>query len=238
LKIRNLILCFALVATTGYSSTVGNWNGSLRDWNSPDMSIIKGIITAAGNTVEADEAITAGNLSNDQVFIMGEPVSTPTGSELTTLASWVNGGGILLLLADSGNTGLPALNNISSGIGASLVWGGSSSNTALAGGNFASTGPPFNIVGQLLTDSPGTAVTGGTALAGNYLAYQQFGSGWIFGFADRTDHDVLVSPGNTNAKLFLNIVGGTASSVPEPSTGLLLIGGLAGLLGFRRQTRA
>jgi PEP-CTERM motif len=239
MKVRHMILCLALAASTGYSSTIGNWTGSSRSWNSADMATLKGILTAAGNTVEADEAITVGNLSNDQLFVMGEPTSTPTAGELTTLTSWVNGGGILLLLADSGDSGLPALNNISSGIGASLVWGGSSTNAPLAGGVFATTGPPYNIVGQSLVSSPGTAVTGGTALAGNYLAYQHFGAGWIFGFADRSDHSVLLFADNPNAKLFLNLAGGTVSSaVPEPSTGLLLIGGLVGVLGAQRRKRS
>ncbi|HSP70021.1 MAG TPA: PEP-CTERM sorting domain-containing protein [Bryobacteraceae bacterium] len=202
------------------------------------MSTLKGILTAAGNTVEADEAITVGNLSNDQLFVIGEPTSTPTAGELTTLASWVNGGGILLLLGDSGNSGLPGLNNISAGIGGSLTWSGSSSGAALAGGVFASTGPPFNIVGQSLAETPGTAVGGGTALAGSLVQYQHLGSGWIFGFADRSDHNVNVSSGNVNAQLYLNLAGGTpSSSVPEPSTGLLLLGGLAGVLGAQRRKR-
>jgi len=229
------VLCFA---SASFASNIGNWIGSSRSWNSGDMSIVRASVIAAGNTVEADEALTAGNLSNDNVLVIGEPTSTPTAGELAALQSWVSGGGILLLFADSGNSGLPALNNIASGIGSSLSWSGSvSSIPTLAGGNFASTGPPFNIVGQALGTSPGTTVLGGTLLATDYIRYQALGSGWVFGFSDRSDHNTF-NPDNTtvNGQLFLNIVGGHATSaVPEPTTLVLTALGLGGII--RRRLR-
>lgn len=233
-----VVLLLGNVAFAG--AIIGNWSGSSRSWNNGDMATLKATMIAAGNTVEADEAITAANLSNDNLFVIGEPTLTPTAGELTDLQAWVNGGGILLMLADSGNSGLPALNNISAGIGSSLAWGGSaSSNTPLAGGVFATDGPPYNIVGQLLDITPGTTVAGGTSLNGDYLRYQQMGLGFVFGFADRSDHNTFApTNANTNGQLFLNLAaGGSGQPVPEPSTLFLTGLGLASLIRRRGQRR-
>ena len=219
-------------------SIIGNWSGSSRSWNNGEMATLKATMISAGHTVEADGAITAPNLSNDNLFVIGEPTSTPTIGELGDLQAWVNGGGILLLFADSADSGLPDLNNIAAGIGSSLTWGGgASSNTPLAGGNFATDGPPYNIVGQLLDFSPGTAVASGTSLSGDYLRYQQLGLGFVFGFADRSDHNVFApTNANTNGQLFLNLAG-PAQPVPEPTTLSLTGLGLAYLIRKRGQRR-
>ena len=113
----------AAVAVSAQGAVIGNWSGSLRSWNSPEMSSLKGVMTAAGHTVEADEAITAANLANDDIFVMGEP-TTPTAGEIADLLSWLNGGGILLILADSAGTGEAGANATASGIGSVLSWGG------------------------------------------------------------------------------------------------------------------
>ncbi|MDD2943991.1 MAG: PEP-CTERM sorting domain-containing protein, partial [bacterium] len=183
-------------------------------------------------------------LGNYDVFVMGEPGSTPNAAELGELSSWVSGGGILLLLADSGNSGLPGLDNIASGLGISFDWGGGvSGNRTLLGGNFASEGL-YDLVGQTLITTPGTGVTGGTVLAQNYLDYASLGLGWVFGFGDRLDHNFFINPigHNVNGDLFLNIangpVGNPNNSVPEPTTIWLLSLGLLAWLMFAPKKRA
>lgn len=232
-------LLAALAAGQLSAAVVGNFIGSSRSWNNGDMSTLKATAIGAGHTVEADEAITAGNLANNTHFVFGEPTVSLTAGELSTLTTWVSGGGILLLLADSGNSGLPALNNIAAGIGSALNWNGSAGSSGLlAGGNFATTGGPFNIVGSSLSLSPGTAVVaGGIALAGDNLRVEQIGAGYVFGFSDRSDHNVF-SPtnANVNGQLFLNILAGPGGNPPVPDSGssaVLLALGL-GLLAFAR----
>lgn len=129
--------------------------------------------------------------------------------------------------------------SILAGIGSSIVGGGSPVNGALAGGIFATTGPPFNIVGSSLTTTPGTAVTGGTSLAGSYLHYQAIGSGFVFAFADRLDHNVFAtSASNVNGQLFLNLANGAGEPepVPEPAT-LSLLGLFGAGVARRRKQR-
>ena len=197
-----------LVIQQASASNVGNFDGSLRSWNSGDMGITYATAIAAGHTIEADESISAVNLANDTHFVLGEPTVTPGGTQLADLSAWVQAGGILLLYAES-NGGLPALNNIALGIGSSLAWGGSiSSGATFVGGNFATEGPPYNLVGQSLSTTKGTPVmSGGTPLAGDYIRFEQLGAGYVFGFADRSDHNFFApTAGNANGQLILNIL--------------------------------
>ncbi len=234
------VLALAVVALpASATSIIGNWSGSGRSWNSGDMSVLKGTMIGAGHTVEADESITAGNLSNNDLFIVGEAGGAPTAGELTDLLSWVGGGGILLVLADSGGSGAAGGNAILSALGTGMVFGGSPVNSPLSGGNFASTGPPYGIVGSSISVTPGTAVTGGTSLAGTYIQYSAVGSGWVYAFADRSDHDFFgPTSGNVQGQLFLNLAGGGGGGepnpIPEPATLMLLGSGLAGLLLRKR----
>ena len=231
---RNLIL-WAVVAALACAplsaGIIGNWSGSARSWNSSEFSTVRALMIAQGHTVQADGAMSAGALAGVNMYIVGEPSSTPGGAELTALLNWVTGGGVVLLLGDSGGSGQTGLNAVSAGLGSSLSWGGSaSSQPALAGGVFATTGPPYDIVGQSLSTTAGTTVSGGTALTGDYIRWDQIGTGYVFGFGDRSDHNFFSpSTSNVNGELFLNLTAHSASDnvIPEPSTFFLLGTGLA-----------
>lgn len=220
------------------SNNIGIWSGSDRAWNDSDFTTIRNTMIGAGHTVEADGAITAANLANDDVFVIGEASSTPGAGELADLGAFVTGGGVLLLLADSYGTGVPGANGILSGIGSSLSFNSNSASSgALAGGIFATDGPPYNIVGQSLNVTPGSTALGGTTLAGGYLHYEKLGNGYIFAFGDRIDHDVFAPTGaNVNGQLFLNIAAyeGDICTIPAPA-GLLLASIGMGLVGWLRR---
>lgn len=236
-----VLLIFSQGSADG--ATIGNWSGSGRSWNYSDFSIINSTMTGAGHTVEADEAITASNLSNNDIFLIGEAASTPSSGELSVLQSWIQGGGILLILSDSGGLGVPGNNGILSGIGSALSFGDSASVvTPFPGGIFATTGPPYNLVGQTLSITQGSTAQGGTTLAGDYIHYEAMGLGYIFAFGDRSDHNYFApSASNVNGQFFLNIAAHSrpGPSVPEPvSIVLLAMGmGLIGAAQLRRRLR-
>ena len=61
---------FALWGCAALAANVGQWQGSLRSWNHPDMALLRAALVAAGHTLEADGPISASALANDQVFLI------------------------------------------------------------------------------------------------------------------------------------------------------------------------
>ena len=223
----------SLSVTSANALVIGNWDGSGRSWNSGPTLV--GLLTSRGHTVEADGAISAANLSGDTVFVIGEATRTTTAGETADLLDWINSGGRLLMTVDSGGQGVASGNSILTALGSSLSFGGAASNGALQGGNFLTTGGPFDIVGQLLQVTPGTAVAGGSSLAGTYVAFEQIGNGLIYGFADHFQNDFFAnSAANVNGQLHINLVESAAQQVTEP--GMLGLVGLS-LLGLSLATR-
>ncbi|MBE3070570.1 MAG: PEP-CTERM sorting domain-containing protein, partial [Planctomycetes bacterium] len=237
-------LLVAAIAAPAPAITIGFWSGGGRTWNnSPDFSNIKSLMTASGHIVEADEAMTADALADNQMWLIGAAASVPGDAEMTALSTWVHAGGTLLVLADGGGTGVASGNTILPGIGSHMVFSvtNESEETApLAGGIFATEGPP-SIVGQNLLTSPSAAVSGGTVLAGSasrsYIEYEALGFGYVFAFGDRSDHDAKLTSGDVNGKLFLNLAAGSRGIIPEPLTALGLMAGIGGLAGYLRRRR-
>lgn len=215
---RGLGVALILAPALLQAATAGNWSGSARSWNGGDFTGVSSTMTGAGHVVAADAAISAANLSGYDMFVIGEATATPPGGELSDLASWVDGGGCLIISVDSG-TNVAASNAILAGIGSTMVFGGGPTNAPLAGGVFFTEGPPYNIVGQSLATSPGQAVTGGTTLGGGFLHVEQLGTGWVFAMGDRWDHN-FTSPSNANpnGQIFLNAAEGCGNVVPPPPT--------------------
>ncbi len=234
-----LALCFTAIAATGvHAAIIGNWNGSSQSWNNSAMATVNNTVTSAGHTVLPDGPISAAALAAMDMFVIGEASLAPSAAELSDLGAWVSGGGVLLVFFDSGCSGCTGGNGVLSGLGTGMSASGSASGVVLTGGNFATEGPPYNLVGQSLDFSPGTAISGGTSLAGSYLHYAVLGGGYVFAFGDRLDHDTFSPTASTvNGQMFLNIAGGGGGGgeIPEPGTALLLAGGLAVLLGLSRR---
>ena len=238
-----------LVATGASAAIIGNWDGSNRSWNSGDATVLHDLMVSRGHTVEADGALTAANLAGDTLFVIGEATRATTAAETADLLSYVMGGGRLLITVDTfpGGTapGLGVVNGnaILSSLGSSLTFsealGGSAVNGALQAGSFLTEGGPFDIVGQTLVTTLGAAVTGGTSLAGSYVAFEQIGAGYIFGFGDNFQNDLFFnSATNVNGQMHINLVeGGAATQVPEPSALVLLGIGLLMLALFAKRTK-
>ena len=223
---------------------IGNWSGSEGTWNNAvDYSSIAAAMARAGHSIEADGPITAADLSNDNLFIIGVPLTTPTAGELSDLADWVNGGGSLLVFTGQDFRGGADANNILAGIGSSMSFTSARSRATgpFQGGNFATTGPPFNIVGQDTTQVAVQAnrLSGGTVLYGNAgpeqagIRVEQIGAGFVYAFGGQyaTNYSAP-SEVTSNGQFFLNIAHHYV--VPEPTTfALVAFGFLSALQSWR-----
>lgn len=241
-SIKYLSTLTVAIAALGFTfsnasaGVIGNWDASGRSWN--NGSTLVNLMTSRGHTVEANGAISAANLSNDTVFVIGEATRATTVGETTDLLNWITGGGRLLITVDSGGQGVTAGNTILASLGTTLSFAGSAVNGVLQGGNFLTTGGPYDIVGQSLQVTPGKGVTGGSPLAGSFVAFAQIGSGFVFGFGDHFQHNFFNNnASNTNGKMHINLVeSASIQQIPEPGSLLIMGLGLAGL-GFARRRR-
>lgn len=244
---RHYVKQFSLLAVAGLlfmagmaqAAVIGQWTGSTRSWNAGDFGTIRNTMTSGGHTVEADGAITAANLANDDMFVIGEANTLLNPTEVADLLSWVSAGGVLWLGVDSGSDETIS-NSILSGLGSTMSFTATNSGSGgpLAAGNFA-TNFLTDIVGQSLTLSLAREVIagGGLLLSGNLLGVEQIGSGWVFASGDRFEQDFSNStPGSVNGQLLLNIAGfAGGAQVPAPATLALMLVGL-GLTARRRRT--
>jgi hypothetical protein len=221
-----------LLATPANAISIGNWSGSNRSWNHSDFSSIQATMTLAGHNVLADSAISAANLAGVDMYIIGEATSTPGAAELQNLRDFVESGNCLLVSTNSSFSGGTDGNAILAGIGSTMSFASDFANASgpFQGGNFATTGPPYNLVGQNLAVSPGNRVNGGTTLYDFGIHVEQLGNGFVFAFGDRYDHD-FASPNNTNTngQFFLNIA--YHHAIPEPSTLVLIALGVVVMFG-------
>lgn len=238
-KIAVAALFVLALSAAAQAAVIGNWSGSYRTWNDSSMATLKSTMTDRGHTVAANADLSG--LSEYDALVIAEPGSAPGSADLGLLASWVNGGGRLILLADSGGSGAAALNTITSSLGLSLTFSSSdATNAPLAAGTPFTEGPPFDIAGLTLTTTPGSSVAGGTALAGTYVAYQSLGSGFVFALGDRMDHNFFTpTSANTNGQFFINIIEAAGetrpSEVPEPATMALMAAGLGAVALLKRR---
>jgi len=142
-------LLVAAIAAPAPAVTIGCWSGGSRTWNSSlDFSDIRDLMTANGHVVEADEAMTAAALADNQMWVIGEAASVPGAADMAALSAWVHGGGTLLVLADSNGSGAAGGSAILSGIGSAILLAGTPAALPLAGGIFASEGPPYDLVAR------------------------------------------------------------------------------------------
>ena len=220
------------------AANLGQWDGSGRTWNGSEFTSIKATLTSAGHVVEADSALTAANLANDQVLLFGEPTRDLTLAEQSDLDTWVNAGGVLLVMVDSGEDDFPQANNILSGLGTSLSFDLANSGVAgpIQAGNYAASSV-FDLVGLTPEISPGHGVNigaGSSHVSDNILGVQAVGNGYVFAFGDRFDHNFASpSDSNTNGQLFLNI----ANRIPEPASLVLVVAGCVIVCTSRRLSR-
>ena len=212
------------------------------------MTTLKSTLIAAGHVIASDAPITDATLAPTRMFVIGEPQQELSDAAARSLATYIRNGGVLVLLADVGAN--PTFYNaILSGVGSSISIAGNAGNAPLVAGNYASQGPPYDLVGRTLAVTAGSGVVGGVALAGSYVHYESIGQGNVFVFGDRLDHNALAPNAATvNGQLFLNLAARSAlppvagdsvvSAIPasSPWSLLVLVASLAILGAWRTRT--
>ena len=222
----SVLLAAILLAPLGYSGeaqagVVANWDKSSRSWNNSHMTRIKAAMQDAGHRVEGDGAIDAAALKISSVYLIGEPIATPSAAELALLAQFVRSGGMIFLFGDTG-IDLPTYHSLLTGIGSTIAFTTTTVGTssALPEGQF--TAGPSRIAGSTLSVTSGNGTTGGFQVDNNYVRYEQIGAGYVVAFGDRIDHNDVIS--DTNTKLLLNLVSfAVGPNVPIPAVSPLAL---------------
>ena len=226
-----------LFAGSMEASYIGQWAGSQLDnygvpttWNNARyLKNVNAAMTASGHTVGPDVLATASNLTGSDLFVIAGASQPFTSEEITALGSWVNGGGLLLVLIDSSGNPSP-LNAMLTGIGSSLRFGPGTvkQNFFFKGGVFATDG----IVGQFMGATVGVPVSGGTGLtqggtagwndrqraeAETYIHYEAMGLGFVFAIGDRLENDYFSFPaGSPRLRFFQNLANFEPSAPVTP----------------------
>jgi hypothetical protein len=197
--------------------------------------------------------LSAANLAGVNVFFWGTTSRVSTGAELAALADFIEGGGCLIIEANSlsseQDSANAALNALGLGNPYTGVTGGVNSAT---GGLFSAANVSTLVgpLGDLRGLDFGTSIVaelnpaGGTAVGsvGSLVSWVQFqvGAGGVLAVGDPYGFGLfydgfLGNPNNANA--YLNFIEGKQQNIPEPTT-LALCGLMgAGLVGYRLRRR-
>ena len=201
------------------------------------------------------------NLSNVNLLWLVQPANSYTSNEITSLSTFLSGGGRIAFLGEHGTIAPNENNRISSAITA--LGGNISINNILVDSGFRNaTRLNEQILDNPLTQGVNTynyaafapLNISGSAIAlmrgqenpsNVMMAYQNVGAGSIFAITDQNVWDnVRQTSTNDNARLFTNLLGastgappvpGNPTSVPEPFT---IVGTLIGAtVAFRTRQR-
>jgi hypothetical protein len=214
-------------AGTAHANTIANWDKSARSWNNSHMSKIKAAMQSAGHKVQPDAPINDVSLRS-AVFVIGEPIATPTPAELAKLKAFLIAGGMILLFGDTG-IDLNTYNDLLAGLSSTIQFTTTTIGTSSALGSGPFTDNPSRISGASLSVTSGNGTSGGKLIDNNYVRFESVGNGYVFVFGDRIDHDEFIS--TTNTSLLLNIVSVALDpGTPVPALSSTLLAALSLLL--------
>lgn len=205
------LLCLSSFA---FGASILDLDGNNRPLGTSNVVNILTVLNNGGHTVNTG---TLAELPNNDLLLFAEPTAALTAAEITQVGNFVNGGGFLVVITDSGCVGCTEINALLSGIGSAIsIPGGGGSPAPLASAFF--TTAPRDIAGQSLVTTPSAAVSGGISLSGTLARYEEIGTGLVVVFGERFDFDGAnpADGSSINSQLFLNIADNAEGAAPPP----------------------
>lgn len=231
-----LLFCVFPQAVEASSLQAVTWAGSEgnRSLLNPNYAQALQALNANGITYAGTQNITASVLANTCIMFMNEIPSAPTQQEMDLLGAWVLAGGRLVINVDSGGAPKQPSNDMLAYMLPALGATGMSFTGFSPGtGTFQAGQFSAGIQGMALNASPGSGVTGGTAIIANSIHYQGVGAGFFILAGDSWQHNAVW--GSVAAQLQNNLCSNCTApnAVPEVSPGVYAALGLGLIAIFR-----
>lgn len=250
MKKTSFILCFLLLfASQVYAADVAVWGERF------SLSVINNFYNGLPDTTSTilTGTLDTNDLSSFELLWAVQPADSYTPAEIAKMASFLAGGGRIAFMGEHG--GYAPNENARIAAAIALLGGhitinvdypdSGYHNATVANGQILSHDLTENVntynyacFASLNLSGPAEALMLGSDLVAVMMAYENIGSGSIFLITDQNVWDNVYNyTGNDNAVMFENLLLADtgAPPVPEPGTFVLLVFGLAGVAGLRKQ---
>jgi hypothetical protein len=245
--------------TIGYFDS-NRARGTFDDTGSLSNETFGAALMSKGYTLVGTDVLTSTFLSGVDVFFTSPSSSSLSAAEATAIANFWNSGGSIFIETDSNDSEMAAANSFLAALGVGTSFGGAllpdndaNGGTIVGDDNPITNGPNGDVRNLTYAVSTAYALNMGAdgeigiAMIDPYYTMAVYepnaftsGTGKLFMAVDPFTFDLFTNSTGAlynpnNLVLGLNVIDQVASTIPEPSTFLLLGAGLAGVGLLRRR---